>query len=728
MRKSFKNIIVLLFAAFAVAFQMFPMESRAEGEEVYFGSESYSWTIYEESPVGIYVESSEGISEVDMIVTYEPDMIEYSSGGTLAEEGRIEINASAGGVTQYQTMLNFIPQAGGSSEITIESASITTSEGNTYELDPVTVTESVTVPDMCQLEDIQINGESLPDFNSRQTEYSIEVGADVTEADVTVAPADADVQISDTSLEVGENVITVVSTDLWDHDARYRIRITRAEPETVAQTEPETVAQTEPETTAQTEMPVIQESSSGSVMHILIPVLIVILVVILAALVVLKVMIVRRNRKKQHRRQRNQIKRPVQFDEVVEDDVQTSERLNQNNNRRKKVQHGPQGPQRVRKITDQVSEEREMSDFIFEDFKLEDDLPKTEDTKQAEEIHLESEDLIIPVPVDAVAEEKTEEKAKQQPKAKAAEEKIQKGKEKTESKQKAETEQKPAVQPVKEVKKTEVDVEKKVAKEKIVPKTTATKVDSEDKNEAPIEIDVKHVTMEFKREKDEATSIKELMVRTIRGQRSYEMFKALDDVSFTIHKGEVVGIIGTNGSGKSTILKIISGVLKPTKGSVEVDKSKIQLLTLGTGFDYELTGRENVYLNGAIIGYTKEFIDEHYDEIVKFAELEGFMEEKVRNYSSGMVSRLGFAIATIRDTPEILILDEVLSVGDMFFRKKSEKRIKEMMHGGSTVLIVSHSTSVIRSNCTKAVWIEKGKLRAVGDPKEVCAAYEKMNA
>lgn len=728
MRKSFKNIIVLLFAAFAVAFQMFPMESRAEGEEVYFGSESYSWTIYEESPVGIYVESSEGISEVDMIVTYEPDMIEYSSGGTLAEEGRIEINASAGGVTQYQTMLNFIPQAGGSSEITIESASITTSEGNTYELDPVTVTESVTVPDMCQLEDIQINGESLPDFNSRQTEYSIEVGADVTEADVTVAPSDADVQISDTSLEVGENVITVVSTDLWDHDARYRIRITRAEPETVAQTEPETVAQTEPETTAQTETPVIQESSSGSVMHILIPVLIVILVVILAALVVLKVMIVRRNRKKQHRRQRNRIKRPVQFDEVTEDDVQNAESLNQNNNRRKKVQHGPQGPQRVRKITDQVSEEREMSDFIFEDFKLEDDLPKTEDTKQAEEIHLESEDLIIPVPVDAVAEEKTEEKAKQQPKAKAAEEKIQKGKEKTESKQKAETEQKPAVQPVKEVKKTEVDVEKKVAKEKIVPKTAATKVDSEDKNEAPIEIDVKHVTMEFKREKDEATSIKELMVRTIRGQRSYEMFKALDDVSFTIHKGEVVGIIGTNGSGKSTILKIISGVLKPTKGSVDVDKSKIQLLTLGTGFDYELTGKENVYLNGAIIGYAKEFIDEHYDEIVKFAELEGFMEEKVRNYSSGMVSRLGFAIATIRDTPEILILDEVLSVGDMFFRKKSEKRIKEMMHGGSTVLIVSHSTSVIRSNCTKAVWIEKGKLRAVGDPKEVCAAYEKMNA
>ena len=242
-----------------------------------------------------------------------------------------------------------------------------------------------------------------------------------------------------------------------------------------------------------------------------------------------------------------------------------------------------------------------------------------------------------------------------------------------------------------------------------------------------VEINVKHVTMEFKKEKDESSSIKELAVRTLKGQRHVEKFKALDDVSFTVKKGEVVGIIGTNGSGKSTILKIISGVLTPTKGTVEVDKSKIQLLTLGTGFDFELTGRENVYLNGAVIGYTKEFIDEKYDEIVKFAELEGFMEQKVRNYSSGMVSRLGFAIATVRDTPEILILDEVLSVGDMFFRKKSEKRIKEMMQGGSTVLIVSHSPSVIKANCSKAVWIEKGVLKAVGRAEDVCRAYEKMN-
>ena len=151
-----------------------------------------------------------------------------------------------------------------------------------------------------------------------------------------------------------------------------------------------------------------------------------------------------------------------------------------------------------------------------------------------------------------------------------------------------------------------------------------------------------------------------------------------------------------------------------------VDRRKVQLLTLGTGFDLELTGRENVYLNGAIIGYTKKYIDEHYEKIVQFAELEEFMEEKVKNYSSGMVSRLGFAIATVRDTPEILILDEVLSVGDLFFRQKSEARIREMIHGGSTVLIVSHSPSVIRNNCNKAIWIEKGKLREVGPPKQMC--------
>lgn len=240
-------------------------------------------------------------------------------------------------------------------------------------------------------------------------------------------------------------------------------------------------------------------------------------------------------------------------------------------------------------------------------------------------------------------------------------------------------------------------------------------------------IRVSHVTMKFRMAKDEASSLKEYFIRTVKKQNHYTYLKALDDVSFEVKQGDVLGIIGTNGSGKSTILKIVSGALKPTSGNVEVDRSKVQMLTLGTGFDMELTARENVYLNGSIIGYTKEYIDEKYEDIVKFAELEGFMEERMKNFSSGMVSRLGFAIATMRDAPDILILDEVLSVGDMFFRKKSEARIKEMIHSGATVLIVSHSMDTIMKNCNKVAWIEKGVLQMIGDPKTVCDAYKQLD-
>lgn len=242
-------------------------------------------------------------------------------------------------------------------------------------------------------------------------------------------------------------------------------------------------------------------------------------------------------------------------------------------------------------------------------------------------------------------------------------------------------------------------------------------------HEEPPVITVEDLTMKFKVATNNVSGIKEYLIQTIKKQISYKELYALNNISFNVFKGEIVGIIGTNGSGKSTLLKIVSGALNPTSGKIEVDKSKVQLLTLGTGFDMELSAKENVYLNGAIIGYSKDFIDEHYDEIVEFAELEGFMEEKVKNFSSGMVSRLGFAIATVGDAAEILILDEVLSVGDEFFRKKSLAKVKQLIHGGSTVLMVSHGMGTIMDNCTKVVWIEQGNLRMIGEPKVVCSAY-----
>lgn len=247
-----------------------------------------------------------------------------------------------------------------------------------------------------------------------------------------------------------------------------------------------------------------------------------------------------------------------------------------------------------------------------------------------------------------------------------------------------------------------------------------------DEGELPI-ISVQDVTMNFKVPASAASGIKEYIIQKLNHQMQFRELVALNHVSFDILPGEVVGLIGTNGSGKSTLLRIVSGALEPTSGQVLIDRRKVQLLTLGTGFDMELSARENVYLNGSIIGYSKEFLDTHYNEIVEFAELQGFMEERVKNFSSGMVSRLGFAIATAGDAAEILILDEVLSVGDEFFRKKSLKRIKEMIHGGSTVIMVSHGMGTILENCTKVVWIEKGVLQMVGDAKTVCEAYRRMN-
>lgn len=236
-------------------------------------------------------------------------------------------------------------------------------------------------------------------------------------------------------------------------------------------------------------------------------------------------------------------------------------------------------------------------------------------------------------------------------------------------------------------------------------------------------IKVDHVSMIFNMASEQLNSIKEYAIAALKRELRFKEFRALDDVSFEVKQGDVFGILGTNGSGKSTILKIIAGVLEPSKGSCMVSGNIAPLIELGAGFDMELTARENIYLNGALLGYSKQFIEENFDDIVEFAEVEKFLDMPMKNYSSGMVARIAFAIATVI-VPEILIVDEVLSVGDFMFQKKCEDRITKLIkEHGVTVLIVSHNNDQIERLCNKAVWIEKGHLRMAGTAKEVCQTY-----
>lgn len=236
-------------------------------------------------------------------------------------------------------------------------------------------------------------------------------------------------------------------------------------------------------------------------------------------------------------------------------------------------------------------------------------------------------------------------------------------------------------------------------------------------------IEVKDVSMRFRMANDSIRSIKEYAVQLLKGKIQYNEFEALKSVSFDVKRGEVVGLIGHNGAGKSTMLKVISGILKPTEGSVTVSGNIAPMLELGSGFDFDMTGRENIFLNGAILGYSEEFLKSKYDEIVAFSEIGQFIDVPLRNYSSGMIARLAFSIATVV-VPEVLIVDEVLSVGDANFQEKSYKRMMELMHGGTTVLFVSHSLPQIRSMCNRVVWLDHGSVKMFGDTQVVCDAYE----
>lgn len=236
-------------------------------------------------------------------------------------------------------------------------------------------------------------------------------------------------------------------------------------------------------------------------------------------------------------------------------------------------------------------------------------------------------------------------------------------------------------------------------------------------------IEVCNVSMRFQMANDRVSSFKEFAIRKLKGDLKYSEFEALKNVSFSVEKGEVVGLIGHNGAGKSTLLKVISGILQPTEGYVTVRGNIVPMLELGSGFDMDLTGKENIFLNGAILGYNEDFLRSKYQEIVAFSELgETFLDMPLRNYSSGMLARLAFSVATVVE-PEVLIVDEVLAVGDVDFQQKSMKRMMELMSGGTTVLFVSHNIDQVRKICGKCVWLKHGVVKQIGPCADICDSF-----
>ena len=239
-------------------------------------------------------------------------------------------------------------------------------------------------------------------------------------------------------------------------------------------------------------------------------------------------------------------------------------------------------------------------------------------------------------------------------------------------------------------------------------------------------VDVDHVTIRFNLANQKVDNLKEYVIRMLKKELMFQEFLAVKDVSFQVQRGEACAIIGNNGSGKSTILKAISGIIRPYKGSIRVNGRIAPLIELGAGFDGNLTARENIFLNGCILGHSEKYMEEHFEEIVDFAELWDFLDSPIKNYSSGMKARLGFAVATATD-PDLLIVDEILSVGDIKFKRKCQERIAKMREKGTTLLYVSHSMNEVQKLCTNAVWLDKGVLRMCGSTDEVCAAYLEEN-
>ena len=239
-------------------------------------------------------------------------------------------------------------------------------------------------------------------------------------------------------------------------------------------------------------------------------------------------------------------------------------------------------------------------------------------------------------------------------------------------------------------------------------------------------VEVNNVTIRFNMASEKVDNLKEYVIKLIKKELIFQEFLAVKDVSFKVKKGEAWALIGVNGSGKSTMLKAITGILKPSKGSITVNGEVAPLIELGAGFDPNLTARENIYLNGTVLGHSKKYMDEHFDEIVDFAELWDFLDTPIKNFSSGMTARLGFSVATMV-APDILICDEILAVGDYLFQQKCMERMNRMLSGGTTLLFVSHTIDTVRKLCDHAIWLDHGVAKMAGEVNEVCDAYMKLN-
>lgn len=728
------------------------MQALAAGTECYFGSQEYDWALGQDSKIAVYLESDQVVDGFEIVVSYDPNRLELVDGAQVQEAGQALIQGGDGTRTRFQQMLTFRPLAAGNTRVDFASVQ---AAGGPDQSDMTVGTLAgaaveISGSEEVYLSDLQVAGQTVEGFLPERFEYEIEVPGGTDSLEIAALPVmgDSSVEIDSPGIRDGYNDVYLRVTSAAGEAAYYHLSIYRDTllPESVPAQGTEAAASQPAGLESLQET--LQEAQSGQViaeqkheeegggfLKLLRYIGIAILTAVIITLLLGIGMYILRSL-----------------------------------NRKRKLKRGREVLERIRQLDrEELYDSGEDWESLEDAERIETGREDVEDLSLREEKRAAAAAAVKPAASPALAAAVSAAKPAGTPAPVAAAPAA------TAPAAKAVPAPDPAATaPVAKPVETSVPVTP-AAKEVPVPaletpaaksagspapasSASATKPAGTPAPAAPVPaakpagtpapaasvpvskpaapapesvpapqdevvISVQDVTMRFRRAQEESASLKEFFIRTVKRQNTYEEFTALEHISFDIKKGEVIGIIGSNGSGKSTILKIISGVLQPSEGRVVTDTRKIQLLTLGTGFDAELTGRENVYLNGAIIGYTKEYIDQKYDSIVKFAELEGFMEERVKNYSSGMVSRLGFAIATMRDTPEILILDEVLSVGDMFFQKKSQKRIKEMIHGGSTVLIVTHSTGVVTQNCNRAIWIEKGKLMKVGAPAEVCKAY-----